>query len=301
MIKSQLTLKQLEAFVCVADCGSFRKAAGQLGTTQPNISVRIAALEDTLGMVLMHRGAGAVRLTEPGTEILDAARQVLRASERLLTKAGRQDLVEERLRLGVTELVAATWLHDYLRAFKQAYPGIRVELTVNLSQDILSDMVSRNMDLAILNDVPADVPFRQIPLGEQPYGWVCTPEFARLLGDAPTIADVFEHPVLTHARSAHASRALAAFAKRKKLPVEQIAHSNSLTSCLHMAVDGMGVTLLPRQVYAAQVAEGRLVDIDLEWLPEPLQFCAAYDPARMPMFVQYAAELAVRFGASNDS
>ena len=45
MIKSRITLKQLEAFVFVVDLGSFRQAAVALGTTQPNISARIAALE----------------------------------------------------------------------------------------------------------------------------------------------------------------------------------------------------------------------------------------------------------------
>ena len=64
MIRNQITLKQIEALVYVADLGTFRKAAAALGTTQPNISVRIAAMEDTLNIVLMHRDAGAVRLTE---------------------------------------------------------------------------------------------------------------------------------------------------------------------------------------------------------------------------------------------
>ena len=62
-----LTLKQLQAFVRVADLGSFRKAAERLNTTQPNISSRIAALEDTLDTKLLYRDAAgqsrAVSLT----------------------------------------------------------------------------------------------------------------------------------------------------------------------------------------------------------------------------------------------
>ena len=77
MIKSQITLKQLEAFVQVVDTGSFRKAAAALGTTQPNVSARIAALEKTLDVVLMHRDAGSVRLTPDGDTLVAAAREVL--------------------------------------------------------------------------------------------------------------------------------------------------------------------------------------------------------------------------------
>ena len=115
MIKSQITLKQLEALVAVVDLGSFRKAAANLGTTQPNISNRIATLEDSLGVILMHRDAGSVRLSEKGKTLVTAARKVLWDAEALLELADRQDLVADRMRLGVTELVACTWLHPFLR------------------------------------------------------------------------------------------------------------------------------------------------------------------------------------------
>jgi len=68
MIGHVFTLKQLEALVWVADLGSFRKAAQQLNTTQPNISSRIAGLENTLGVVLMQRDAGSVRITVKGQD-----------------------------------------------------------------------------------------------------------------------------------------------------------------------------------------------------------------------------------------
>lgn len=63
MIKSQLTLKQLEAFAFVVDSGTFRAAASALGTTQPNISARITALETALDVILLIRDAGSLRLT----------------------------------------------------------------------------------------------------------------------------------------------------------------------------------------------------------------------------------------------
>ena len=133
MIYSRITLKQLEAFDFVVDTGTFRAAASALGTTQPNISSRIAALEAVLGVQLLYRDAGSVRLTQKGTKVLLKTREVLWAGEALLQEAGRQDLIEERLRLGVTELVACTWLQEFLRQLKSHYPQIRVELEVDLS------------------------------------------------------------------------------------------------------------------------------------------------------------------------
>ena len=136
MIKSQITLKQLEAFAFVVDSGTFRAAASALGTTQPNISARITALETALNVTLLIRDAGSVRLTVDGEKLLQKTREILWAGEALIEEAGRQELIEETLRLGVTELVACTWLQGFLRLMREAYPKLRIQLEVDLSTAI---------------------------------------------------------------------------------------------------------------------------------------------------------------------
>ena len=74
-------LKHIQAFVAVADLGTFRRAAERLNTTQPNISGRIAQLEEQLGFRLMERDAGSVRLTPRGQSLLAPARAILAAME----------------------------------------------------------------------------------------------------------------------------------------------------------------------------------------------------------------------------
>ena len=294
MIRNQITLKQLEALVAVADMGTFRKAATGLGTTQPNVSVRIAAMEETLGVVLMHRDAGSVRLTEKGAEILAAARDVLRSTETLLDVAKRRDLIDDRLRLGVSELVASTWLHGFLRALRKNYPALRVELTVDLSFEIENRLSEGLLDLAFLSE-----PFRTrttglVPLGSSRYGWVASPDLATGLCATPDIASIYKVGILTHARHTNASKALDAFLDEQGLRPDMVVHSNSLTSCLNMAIDGMGVALLPRPLFSGPLSTDRLVEIDHSWEPDPLHFFARYDEKRAPQFVAEAAALSAK-------
>ena len=82
MIKSQITFKQLEAFTFVVDTGTFRAAAAALGTTQPNISSRIASLEAALDVTLLYRDAGSVRLTAKGKDLLEQTRQLVTIKNR---------------------------------------------------------------------------------------------------------------------------------------------------------------------------------------------------------------------------
>ena len=299
MIKSRVTLKQLEAFVFVVDLGSFRGAASALGTTQPNVSARISALEATLDAVLMHRDAGSVRLTEAGQRLLDPARETLRAAERFLESADRKDLIAERWRLGVTELVACSWLHDFLRAFKAEYSSISVELDVDLSVEIERRLLANQLDLALqTGPFKTDLP-STLALGRYPYAWVATPDLRSTLGTEPKLEQLFDHAILSHARFGTATSELLAEAKARGLAVERVGTISSLVACQTMAEDGMGIALLPRHVTRDALAAGRLVEVDCAWHPKALEVFARYDRKRAPGYVEKAARVAVVIAAED--
>jgi DNA-binding transcriptional LysR family regulator len=294
MIKSQITLKQLEALVAIVDLGSFRKAATVLATTQPNISNRISTLEDCLGVLLMHRDSGSVRLTDKGKVLVEAARKVLWNTEALLEAAARRDLIEDRMRLGVTELVACTWLHPFLRQFREVYPAVTVELEVGLSVEIDQKIAMGQIDLALQTGPFEYEASGTIPLGTHSYVWVAAPTIAHSLGVKTTLRQVLKSPVLIHARHTLAAKELSRLIEAQKLPSDQIVYSNSLASCVQMAIDGMGISLLPAALVRDHVSEGRLQKISVDWHPKPLEFYARFDRKRAPRFIEAAAELAAQ-------
>jgi len=293
MISSAVNLKQLEAFVAVVDLGTFRNAARHLNTTQPNISSRIAKLESNLGVVLLHRDAGSVRLTEKGAALLISARDVLWATEALIEKANRTDLIEDKLRLGVTELVACTWLHEYLRQLHDAYPAVSVELTVNLSREIDKDLAEGQLDLAV-QTAPFSTNLSEVrALGGYPYQWVAAPEIAQDLQEGESLARMSVFSFLTHVRHTSAPTALSERLRKEGLTTARVVHNSSLTSCMQMAIDRMGVALLPAALVAEDVAAGRLHVVACNWHPEPLEFYVRYDRKRVPRYVRAAADLAI--------
>lgn len=298
MIKSQITLKQLEALVAVVDMGSFRKAAAVLGTTQPNISNRISTLEESLGIILMHRDAGSVRLSDRGKVLVAAARNVLWGAEAFIEAAGRQDLVTDRLRLGVTELVACTWLHPFLRRLKSVYPAVSVELEVGLSADIEKRLATGQIDLALQTGPFEHEISGSLALGTYRYIWVATPEVALRIGSETTLAELVKEPIVIHARHALAAREFGRYVEAQKLTADHIVYSNSLAACVQMAIDGMGVSLLPAALVRDPVCTGALIEIRTDWYPKPLDFFARFDRSRVPHFVETAANFAV--AASRD-
>lgn len=287
-----VTLKQLESFAWVADLGSFRRAAERMNTTQPNISARISALEGVLGQRLMERDAGSVTLTPVGEEVLSHARLVLRAAEDLVMAAGDAGRLEGVLRLGVTEMVAQTWLNGFLKRVQAAFPLIQLELTVDRTVVLSSMLADRRLDLA-LQSAPFEHPMTgTVPLGDYPFVWVAAPSLD--LSDGPLDAqDLSRHPVLTHARGTFPYDQLAAhLAGRVGGEARRITSSN-LAACRDMAAAGMGLACLPAAMVQGDLAAGRLVRVAYDWTPDPLQFAARYDAERAPGFVRRAADMAV--------
>jgi DNA-binding transcriptional LysR family regulator len=288
----QISIKQLEAFVWVADLGSFRKAADRLNTTQPNVSSRIATLEGLLKQTLMERDAGSVRLTSKGVQLLDHARKVLRSLETFTEAASEASLIDGTLRLGVTEMIVHTWLSDFLKALSTTYPKLHVELTVDLSVNLERDLAARTLDLALQNG-----PFRQqmtgqLALGNYPLVWVASRGLGLRGIRNPTMDHIAKHPILTHSRDTRLySETAAHFGKRKDLDVRLVPSSN-LAACLHMTLNGMGVATLPAAMVSKELNSGELVCIDYNWQPDDLEFFARFDADRAPNFVAQAAQIA---------
>lgn len=286
------SLKQLEAFIWVADLGSFRKAADRLNTTQPNISSRISALEEALKVSLMERDAGSVRLSSKGQELLKHAREVLQKSEDLLIAADQSLLYDGTLRLGVTEMIVHTWLRNFLKSLKDDYPNITVELKVDLSVNLKKELFSRSIDLAFQNGPFQRQTSGSRDLGNYPWVWVASPSLGFDGKCKTSLEELAEHSILTHARDTKAYSDVEEHFVAQRTIKPKLVPSSNLASCLHMTIDGLGIAALPAAMVHKEINAGELVEINYKWTPEPLSFLARYDLQKSPHYVDVAAKLA---------
>lgn len=298
---AQLTvnLKQLAAFVWVADLGSFRRAADRLNTTQPNISARIAGLERALGVSLMDRDAGAVRLTAKGRELLAHARTILRDTDAMIAAAVPAAGFTGTLRLGVTEMIVHTILRPLLATLRDHYPDLTVELTVDLSANLERDLADRTIDLALQNGPFARLMSGTIPLGDYAMIWAGAPSLGLHHGPALTPSQLTAQPILTHARTTRLYQQVAAHIAQQPGLTPRFVPSSNLAACVYLAATGMGLATLPAAMIARELQAGELVEVPYHWQPAPLEFFARYDAERAPAFVAQIASLATQIAADN--
>jgi len=128
---------EIEAFVTIAQAGSFTRAAEELHISQPAVSRRIDLLERELGASLFERVPGGARLTEAGEAFLPFARQVLAATRDGVLAVRELDTGETgTVTLALVGTLASTRLTDRLRDFRETYPGIRLMLRTARSDEV---------------------------------------------------------------------------------------------------------------------------------------------------------------------
>jgi DNA-binding transcriptional LysR family regulator len=168
LIKSGLGLRELRAVLAVAELGSFRRAAAELGYTQSALSHQVAALEAALGWPLFHRpgGRAPVRLTPAGEAVCRRARRALSEVEAVAAdaeQAARGEIV--RVRVGVTQTTACEIMPAALRAFRDDYPGVEVILIESEDDEESRRALRRgSLDLAFSFNTEADEDVEAVPV-----------------------------------------------------------------------------------------------------------------------------------------
>lgn len=266
----------------------------RLGTTQPNISTRIAALEERLGVTLMERDAGSVRLTPKGAEMLGKAREVLRAFEAFVAAVDDGALFEGVIRLGVTEMIAHSWLHEFLQSLKQIYPHVIVELSVDLSVNLTRMLFDHSIDLAFQSGPlgPRNTS-GEVELDEYAFAWVAAPSLG-IDAARPQLSDLIAFPLLIQARGTLPYQQLADHIAEHDARDARLSPSTSMSAGLQMAIEGLGVACMPKAMVAENISSGELVQVNYGWTPEPLKFLARYHEESAAIYVREAAALAAR-------
>jgi LysR family transcriptional regulator for bpeEF and oprC len=137
----------MQAFVRVVDKGSFSAVAKERGIGQPAVSKQISALEDKLGVELIHRTSRSITLTEAGRDFYESALRILDDFESAASRIGRgQTAPRGLIRVTVPPTFARLHMVSKLAAFFAAYPEMAVEMAA--SEDPIS-IIEDGFDLAI--------------------------------------------------------------------------------------------------------------------------------------------------------
>ncbi|WP_343651506.1 LysR family transcriptional regulator [Stenotrophomonas sp.] len=284
-------LRCMQAFVAVADHGSFSAAAEHLQVSAVMVGKYIQQLEAHLGSALLQRNTRRQRLTDAGITYLAACRQVL---EQVLQAeadvAGLQRQPRGLLRISAPTTWGSCVLAPLLAGLLRAQPELNIELDLSNRR---VDLIEDGFDAAIrVGPLPSqELVARPLP----PYAMsLCAaPAYLRRRGTPRTPADLAGHDCLSHLawRGGHGWQ----LANGEQVDWEARLSSNDGLALREAAVAGAGLVLQPTALLAAEIAAGRLKPVLRDYLPEPRPMHLIYLPDRRPRprlqcFVEYVME-----------
>ena len=149
-----MNLKQLEAFVQVAEGGSFSKAAKELFLTQPTISAHIASLEKELNVRLFVRNTKEVALSDDGKDLYKYARQIVDLEQKIEERFGGKDTGEKHcITIAASTIPAQYLLPKVLIRFNERYPEEQIKIIETDSTKVVTQIVEHMADVGFTGTV----------------------------------------------------------------------------------------------------------------------------------------------------
>jgi DNA-binding transcriptional LysR family regulator len=262
-----VTLEHVRLLVTVADVGSFTAAAKRSGRAQSAVSQAMASLETAVGFKVWDRSERAVMLTERGRLLVAAGRRVLAEVDRMRELSdGFRAGPDERLAISVDAIFPPRALVTLARSLKDAFPSLVLRLETDTLAAVGARVARRECDIGIAGPFGASDDLERVAVGSVLLVPVAAPDhpLARVRGRIPTgVASAETQIVLSEHRGAQG--------EEPSTPTPDqavIAHQTwrvmDLSAKRELLLGGLGWGNLPEPLVRDDLAEGRLVRLELE-------------------------------------
>lgn len=193
-----MDISALQAFLAVAEAGSFSRAAERIFLTQPAISKRIAALEAEVGARLFDRIGRGIQLTPAGSTLLTGARHVLKELEDV--KRGISNLsgaIAGELQVGTSHHIGLHRLPQPLKRFHEKYTQVRLNLQFMDSEKACQAVARGDLELAVVT-LPPEVgpPLKTEKIWDDPLDIVVSPNHPLAQEKRIKLARLLEYPAI---------------------------------------------------------------------------------------------------------
>lgn len=247
----------LQAFLAVADSGSFTTAAEQLFITQPAVSKRISQLEQQLNTTLFDRLGRQVQLTEAGKLLLPRARQVLREMDEMRNSIHNlSSEVRGTLRIGTSHHIGLHRLPPVLRHFSRLYPQVQLDIHFIDSEEAWNGVISGDLELGVVTLPPETDPRgKSEVIWDDPLVFMVSPEHPLAMERRVSLNDLTDFNAILPSPVTFTRRIVEQLFREADLKLN-ISMSTNYLETIHMMVSiGLGWSVLPASMLNQDVAQ----------------------------------------------
>lgn len=284
-------LNDMRLFVEVAKAKNFRRAAEIIGIPNPTLSRRIAVLEKTIGLRLLHRTTRKVELTEAGRIYYERCRRIVDEARLAHEQLGEMlDQPSGLLRVSLPVDFALTYLAPLIVEFAGRYPGIMFDFDLTPRK---VDLVSEPYDVAIRTGNLENSQLIGRCLAQLPAHLYASPRYLERAGHPTSPTDLTQHECLgilgATSWTLHNSdkTVIVTFGGGRFV-------LNNIGMLRRLASLEMGIVLIPDQLAVDDVATGHLLQVLPEWRGDHVPVYALTEtrllPAKTHLFIEFISK-----------
>lgn len=256
-----MELRQLRYFVAIVDHGSLSRAARVLHVAQPALTQQIRQLEEELGARLLHRSAQGVLSTDAGKVFYEHAQAILKqVDDARSAVAQATDKPAGTVALGIPQSVSSALALPLLTAVRARHPEISLQLTEELSGNLIEQLKSGRINLAVLFDDGQLSAFATTPLLEEEMMFItCRDSRFASKRKSVSLAKALEAtlilPDLQHGVRPRIER----IARAAGLSIGNVIDINSVAILKSALLADIGATILPAAPMLPEIEHGQML------------------------------------------
>ena len=270
-----MNIKQLETFYWIDRLGSFSAAADKVFATQSTVSMRIHELEESLGVKLFDRTQRTAKLTSKGKELVPYVKQLIELTSEMQEILMPIAALSGLIRVGVIEVVALTWLPDFIKHLRAKFPLVRLELAVGLANELNQKMANGDLDLIFSMGRAPSSAYVMESLGSVTFDWVMAPQLQNK--NKKLTLEIFkEQPLIILNKNSFHFSFIQEWMRENKIHPKSIIECNSMSAIAILVKAGVGISLIPMSCYPNELEDGSLAVIKLSKESQPVEAYAMY-------------------------
>jgi len=247
-------IRHMRAFVEVARCGNFTRAAEELHICQPALTVQVKQLEHALGVKLFDRDKRHVALTQTGRELLRPVERVLTEIEAIRVSS-HEFATHQRgiVTVAVLPSIAASVAPEAIRRLNAEYPGIAVRLVELIGTHVSDAVKAGDVDFGIGSYAKIDRELTYQHLWSDRMGAFVSVRHALAKRRTLSFREAVNFPLLLTRRTSSVRVLVDRALEREGLSANVAHEASYVTTILGLAAAGFGVAVLPEREYTPAV------------------------------------------------
>lgn len=260
-----MNYEALQAFVAVAECQNFTRAAQQLYISQPSVSLHIKNLESTLQTTLFTRSSKVVKITPTGKILYARAKQILTLYEQAQAEiAAHHQQIKGHLTIGATFTIGENILPVLLAKLQKTHPQIQLQAIIGNTEEIITKTKSFAVDIGLIEGQMTGHELLATPFMTDELIIVAPPQHELAQKGHIALNELTRQIWVMREEGSGTQQYLQQFLRTNTLAPASIIQVSSNQGVKESVIAGIGLSLLSRSTVKRELAMGFLCEISID-------------------------------------